>query len=117
MTTSDPQRDRQGRSLGMFGATMGPIAVYLGAALVNRDGLDARGHRPERGGAIRIGHAASTVVGESLYVDFAYLPWVMRLREVYGVTLPDRIEGWLEALCARPAVATVMRTAGPVRTR
>ena len=24
-------------------------------------------------------------VGESLFVDFAYLPWVMRLREVYGV--------------------------------
>ena len=48
---------------------------------------------------------AELPVGESLYVDFAYLPWVMRLREVYGVTLPDRIEGWLEALCARPAVA------------
>ena len=45
-------------------------------------------------------------VGESLFVDFAYLPWVMRLREVYGVTLPDRIEEWLEGLCARPAVAT-----------
>ncbi len=44
-------------------------------------------------------------MGESLFVDFAYLPWVMRLREVYGVALPQRIEGWLEALGARPAVA------------
>jgi Glutathione S-transferase, N-terminal domain len=48
---------------------------------------------------------AELPVGDSLFVDFAYLPWVMRLREVYGVTLPGRIEGWLEALVARPAVA------------
>ncbi len=48
---------------------------------------------------------AALPVGESLYADFAYLPWIMRLREVYGVTLPDRLEGWLEALCGRPAVA------------
>src|SRR5262249_54983952 len=27
-------------------------------------------------------------VGESLFVDYAYLPWVMRVREVYGVALP-----------------------------
>jgi glutathione S-transferase len=48
---------------------------------------------------------AALPVGESLYVDFAYLPWVMRLREVYGVTLPDRLEGWLGTLAGRPAVA------------
>ncbi len=39
-------------------------------------------------------------VGESAFVDFAYLPWVMRLRELYGVTLPDRLEAWLGALSA-----------------
>jgi glutaredoxin len=44
-------------------------------------------------------------VGESLLVDYAYLPWVMRLREVYGVPLPDRLEAWLRELAARPAVA------------
>jgi hypothetical protein len=38
-------------------------------------------------------------------VDYAYLPWVMRLREVYGVPLPDRLEAWLRELAARPAVA------------
>jgi hypothetical protein len=44
-------------------------------------------------------------VGESLFVDYAYLPWVMRLRELYGVTLPDRLETWLSQLASRPAVA------------
>ena len=29
-------------------------------------------------------------VGESLSVDLAYVPWVMRLREIYGATLPGR---------------------------
>ncbi len=44
-------------------------------------------------------------IGESLFVDFAYLPWVMRLRELYDVTLPDRVEAWLWELTARPPVA------------
>jgi glutathione S-transferase len=44
-------------------------------------------------------------VGESLFVDFAFLPWVVRLRDLYGVTLPDRLERWLDALAGRPAVA------------
>jgi glutathione S-transferase len=44
-------------------------------------------------------------VGKSLFVDYAYLPWVMRIREVYGLTLPDRLEAWLSELTARPAVA------------
>jgi Glutathione S-transferase, N-terminal domain len=44
-------------------------------------------------------------VGKSLFVDYAYLPWVMRIREVYGVSLPDRLEVWMGELTARPAVA------------
>jgi glutathione S-transferase len=44
-------------------------------------------------------------VGRSLFVDLAYLPWVMRLRELYGVTLPARVESWFEGLLERPAVA------------
>jgi glutathione S-transferase len=44
-------------------------------------------------------------VGKSLFVDYAYLPWVMRIREVYGLTLPDRLEAWFRELLARPAVA------------
>jgi hypothetical protein len=38
-------------------------------------------------------------------VDYAYLPWVMRVREIFGLTLPDRVEVWLSELAARPAVA------------
>jgi glutathione S-transferase len=44
-------------------------------------------------------------VGESLYVDLAYVPWVIRLRELYGATLPGRIADWLLELAKRPAVA------------
>jgi glutathione S-transferase len=44
-------------------------------------------------------------VGQSLYADLAYVPWVMRLREVYDVALPERVETWLEEVLARPTVA------------
>jgi glutathione S-transferase len=44
-------------------------------------------------------------LGQSLFVDFAYLPWLMRLRDVYDVTLPPHVAERLEALEARPAVA------------
>ncbi len=48
---------------------------------------------------------AELPVGESLFADFAYVPWVIRLRELYGAVLPGRVESWLEELCTRPAVA------------
>jgi glutathione S-transferase len=44
-------------------------------------------------------------VGKSLFVDYAYLPWVMRIRELFGLTLTDRLESWLSELAGRPAVA------------
>ncbi len=44
-------------------------------------------------------------LGESLFVDLAYLPWLMRLRELYGAALPGRVEAWLGELAERPAVA------------
>jgi glutathione S-transferase len=43
--------------------------------------------------------------GESLFVDLAYLPWLMRLRELYGVTLPSPVAERLAELERRPAVA------------
>ena len=44
-------------------------------------------------------------VGKTLFVDYAYLPWVMRIREIFGLTLPGRLEAWLSELAERPAVA------------
>jgi hypothetical protein len=44
-------------------------------------------------------------VGQSLFADVAYLPWVIRARDMLGVTLPERISGWLAELERRPAVA------------
>ena len=45
-------------------------------------------------------------VGDSLFVDVAYVPWVIRAKEMLGVTLPDRLDTWLERLAERPSVAT-----------
>jgi glutaredoxin len=44
-------------------------------------------------------------VGDSLFVDVAYAPWVIRAREMLGVTLPQRLESWLDQLAQRPSVA------------
>lgn len=44
-------------------------------------------------------------VGQSLYADIAYVPWVIRARDMLGVALPARLEAWLEALAERPSVA------------
>jgi glutathione S-transferase len=44
-------------------------------------------------------------VGRSLFSDFAFVPWVIRARDMLGVDLPERIETWLAALAERPSVA------------
>ena len=41
----------------------------------------------------------------SLFSDIAYVPWVIRARDMLGVELPERITGWLAALEQRPSVA------------
>jgi glutathione S-transferase len=48
---------------------------------------------------------ADVPVGESVFVDAAFAPWVMRAREVYGLKLPERVSSWLEEVSARPAFA------------
>ncbi len=42
---------------------------------------------------------------ESLFVDVAYLPWIIRLNVRYGVALPARLETWWAGMLERPAVA------------
>jgi glutathione S-transferase len=44
-------------------------------------------------------------VGQSLYADLAYAPWVIRARDLLGVQLPERIAAWLAELEQRPSVA------------
>jgi glutathione S-transferase len=43
--------------------------------------------------------------GLSLYSDIAYVPWVIRARDMLGVELPERVAAWLAALEQRPSVA------------
>jgi glutathione S-transferase len=44
-------------------------------------------------------------VGQSLYADIAYVPWVIRARDMLGVALPSRVGEWLAGLEQRPSVA------------
>ena len=44
-------------------------------------------------------------VGQSLYADLAYAPWLIRVRDMLGVELPERIADWLAKLEQRPSVA------------
>jgi glutathione S-transferase len=44
-------------------------------------------------------------VGESLYSDIAYVPWVLRARDMLGVELPSRLAEWVAGLEQRPSIA------------
>jgi glutathione S-transferase len=44
-------------------------------------------------------------VGQSLFADVAYAPWVIRARDMLGVALPPRLDDWLGALAQRPSIA------------
>jgi glutathione S-transferase len=44
-------------------------------------------------------------VGQSLYADVAYVPWVIRVRDMLGVSLPPLVSSWLGDLELRPSVA------------
>jgi glutathione S-transferase len=45
-------------------------------------------------------------VGQSLFADVAYAPWVIRARDMLGVRLPERIGSWLATLEERPSFAS-----------
>jgi glutathione S-transferase len=51
------------------------------------------------------GKFAALEVGQSLFADIAYVPWVIRARDMLGVALPERIAAWLGELEQRPSVA------------
>jgi glutathione S-transferase len=52
----------------------------------------------------------SLEVGESLYADIAYVPWVIRARDMLGVELPTRLASWLDELAERPSIAAEIET-------
>jgi glutathione S-transferase len=49
-------------------------------------------------------------VGQSLYADIAYVPWVIRARDLLDAKLPPRVEAWLDELAQRPSVAAEIET-------
>jgi glutathione S-transferase len=51
-------------------------------------------------------------VGQSLFADIAYAPWVIRARDMLGVDLPERLEAWLAELSNRPSIAAEVDLVG-----
>ena len=51
------------------------------------------------------GKLESLELGQSLYSDITYAPWVIRARDMLGVELPAGIAGWLGDLEKRPSIA------------
>ena len=47
----------------------------------------------------------SLPIGISLFSDIAFVPWVLRARDMLGVTLPARLQSWVDELSRRPSVA------------
>jgi RNA polymerase-associated protein len=52
-----------------------------------------------------MGKLEALEVGQSLFADIAYVPWVIRARDMLGVELPARIAAWLAELEQRPSIA------------
>jgi glutathione S-transferase len=44
-------------------------------------------------------------LGDSLYSDIAYVPWLIRARDMLGVELPERLAEQLARLEERPSIA------------
>ncbi|HEV2592734.1 MAG TPA: glutathione S-transferase family protein [Gaiellaceae bacterium] len=55
---------------------------------------------------------AALEVGQSLFADIAYAPWVIRARDMLGVDLPPRLEEWLGELTKRPSIAAEVDLVG-----
>jgi glutathione S-transferase len=56
------------------------------------------------------GRLEALVVGQSLFADIAYAPWVIRARDMLAVALPRHVAAWLEELERRPAIAAEVAT-------
>ena len=49
-------------------------------------------------------------VGQSLFADIAFAPWVIRARDMLGVPLPAHLARWLAELERRPSIAAEVAT-------
>ena len=59
-----------------------------------------------RGDPNRLGERLEALeLGQSLFVDAAFAPWVIRVRDMLGLTLPARLGEQLDRLVERPAFA------------
>jgi glutathione S-transferase len=52
-----------------------------------------------------LGKLEDLELGVTLFSDLAYVPWVIRARDMLGIELPRRIADWLNGLEQRPSVA------------
>ncbi|HEX7527163.1 MAG TPA: glutathione S-transferase family protein [Gaiellaceae bacterium] len=52
-----------------------------------------------------LGKLGALELGQSLFADIAYVPWVIRARDMLGVELPERVAAWLAELERRPSIA------------
>jgi len=85
-----------------------PVARAYARLLVHRfnDSLGTDYYAFRRGDDNDLaGKLAALEVGQSLFADIAYVPWVIRARDLLGVELPARIAAWLAELELRPAIA------------
>jgi glutathione S-transferase len=60
-----------------------------------------------------VGRLERLEIRQSIFSDIAYVPWVIRARDMLGVELPQRIADWLGELEQRPSIA---REIGVVQT-
>ena len=55
---------------------------------------------------------AALPLGLSLFSDFAYVPWVLRLRDRLGFELSADVSAWVDGLARRPSVAREVELVG-----
>jgi stringent starvation protein A len=85
-----------------------PVARSRARLLVHRfdDNLGGDYYAYRRGDENELAERLEELeVGQSLFADIAYVPWVIRAKLMLGVELPARIEAWLDELAQRPPVA------------
>jgi stringent starvation protein A len=90
-----------------------PVQRARARLLVHRfdDLLGSDYYAYRRGDANELGAKLEQLeVGQSMFADVAYVPWLIRARDVLGVQLPAHVREWLAALEQRPAVAAEVAT-------